>query len=81
MTIRVLLFSVLKDQLGVDHLALRIRPGTTGEGVLHELASQYPIIANYQPYIRLAVNASYVTGEVVLEDGDDVALITPTSGG
>ncbi|MEM8487877.1 MAG: MoaD/ThiS family protein [Bacteroidota bacterium] len=79
--VQVLLFSMLREKLGRTSLEVSLEPGATGKDLLDQLCEQYTEICAYQQVVRLAVNASYVKDDVVLEAGDEVALITPVSGG
>ncbi len=42
---------------------------------------QYPPMAPYRSIMRLAVNQKYVQDSNRLQDGDEIAIITPVSGG
>lgn len=79
--IQVLLFSVLREQVGRGELEVPLPEPRTGSALLDQLQSTYPTLATYRPVIRLAVNQTYVPEETRLEPGDEVALITPVSGG
>ena len=81
MIVRVLLFAALRDALGTDALAVRLGERANGEALLDALSQNHPEIARYRSVIRLAVNERYAPGKVALADGDEVALITPVSGG
>ena len=77
----VLLFSALRDHVGSGHLSVTLPTPANGTLLLDYLADKYPVIATYRPVIRLAVNAAYAAPTVSLHEGDEVALITPVSGG
>jgi len=79
--VTVLLFSVLREEVGESTLAPDVPFDSTGGALLDQLAAEHPAIHRFRKHIRLAVNALYVSEDVVLQDGDEVALITPTSGG
>ena len=79
--VTVLLFSVLREEVGESTLSLEVPSGCTGGALLDQLAADYPAIHRFREHTRLAVNATYSSEDVVLQDGDEVALITPTSGG
>lgn len=81
MVVEVLLFSILKEKVGQSAVAVTVPDESTGADVLTALAEAYPVLASYRSFIRLAVNHSYVTEDVVIQPGDEVALITPVSGG
>ncbi len=80
-TLDVLLFSVLRQRVGEGRLTLRLDAPVTGGALLDHLAARYPAVGAYRAVIRLAVNEEYAPESVVLADGDEVALITPVSGG
>ncbi len=79
--VEVLLFSVLRDRLGTDALAVALDAPATGTDLLDRLAAEHPPVDAYRSAICLAVNQSYVPTDTRLHDGDEVALITPVSGG
>lgn len=79
--LRVLLFSTLRERLGRRELEVSVPAPATGRRLLDQLAAQHPAIAAYRPVIRLAVNQEYVPESVELHENDEIALITPVSGG
>lgn len=80
-TIRVLLFSVLRERLGASQIDVSLERDCDTKDLLQKLMETYPDVRSYAPATRLAVNEEYVKGAVDLNDGDEVALITPVSGG
>lgn len=79
--VRILLFSVLRERLGKREIEVQIECGATTEDLRQRLVEAHPEIRSYSNVMRLAVNERYVDGVVELADGDEVALITPVSGG
>ncbi|MEZ4698692.1 MAG: MoaD/ThiS family protein [Rhodothermales bacterium] len=79
--LRVQLFSVLRERLGQDVLELDVPAGLAGGELLDILARTYPDIGAFRTVIRLAVNEAYERETYRLHAGDQVALITPVSGG
>lgn len=80
-TVRVLFFSVLREKLGAEALTRTLEAPATGTDLLRELESEFSALSEYRPAIRLAVNENYAPDDAPLSDGDEVALITPVSGG
>ncbi len=80
-TLNVLLFSVLKQKVGEGSLTVRLEAPANGTDLLDHLEAQYPVLRAYRSVVRLAVNQEYVPETVALADGDEIALITPVSGG
>ena len=79
--VRVLLFSVLRERLGNAEIHVTLGTARDTASLLRQLSDAYPTIQAYEGVLRLAVNQEYVSGVVELVDGDEVALITPVSGG
>jgi molybdopterin converting factor subunit 1 len=81
MTIHVKLFAILRDVAGTGDIDLTVPPGTRAGGVRQILAAAHPEIERYLPRVALAVNRTYAAPETELQEGDEVALIPPVSGG
>ncbi len=81
LSVRVLLFAVLRDAVGAGELAVTLPEGATGADLLDRLADEHAEVARHRPVVRLAVNRRYVPLATALASGDEVALITPVSGG
>ena len=79
--LRVLLFDVLRREVGSAEVTAEVPDGATGADLLDRLAAAHPPVARHRPVVRLAVNRRYVPTDTALADGDEVALITPVSGG
>lgn len=79
--VRVLLFAQLRDRFGADELSVSLPRGATGRDLLQRLIRQRPAVEGLLAVSRLAVNCDYAAGERVLEDGDEVVVIPPVSGG
>ena len=79
--VHVLLFSVLREELGTPELTVELEAPATGADLLDRLAAEYEAVRLRRPAIRLAVEEAFASEEVVLEEGQDVALVTPVSGG
>ena len=79
--IKVLLFSSLREAVGVAELDIGLEPGATGSELLAKLEEDWGQLRPFRRIIRLAINSEYVPELTRLQDGDEVALITPVSGG
>ncbi len=76
MKVAVRLFAGLRELAGLRATEVELAPGSTAGDVWPALA-----LGEEPPGLLLAVNKSYVARDVVLSDGDEVALIPPVSGG
>ncbi len=74
-------FSVLREAFGAGVVEVELDPGTTGSGLIELLAANNEDFAALQSVVRLAINDEYVELDTPLSDGDDIAFITPVSGG
>ena len=81
LSVRVLLFDVLRREVGAGELAAELPAGATAGDLLDRLAEAHAPVARHRPVVRLAVNRRYVPAATALADDDEVALITPVSGG
>lgn len=79
--VRVLLFSVLRECVGAGEVTVSLPGDATGGTLLDRLAERHPAFGDYRSVVRLAVNEQYAAPDTRLHDGDEVALITPVSGG
>ena len=81
MTVTIHVFASLREQLGRSFWTETLPDGTDTEALLQHLSLQSPEIAILQDVIRIAVNDRWVSTATLLSQGDEVALLTPVSGG
>jgi molybdopterin synthase sulfur carrier subunit len=80
-TVNVLLFAQLRDSFGGDQLVASLPSGATGAELLAWLSQRNPKLADLLEVSRLAVNCEYVSVGHRLQDGDEVVVMPPVSGG
>jgi molybdopterin converting factor subunit 1 len=81
MTVNVLLFALCSDIVGSRKLTVEVAPGQSVQDLLSDLISKYPKLGQMERSLMISVNQSYVDRAQLLEDGDEVAMIPPVSGG
>jgi len=81
MTVEVKLFAALADMVRAEKVRLELPPGSTGRDLRDELIRRYPALGQLAARSVLAVNRAFSGDQVVLGEGDEVALIPPVSGG
>jgi molybdopterin synthase catalytic subunit len=79
--VNVRLFAGLHDLIGQRDLTLELRDGSTVDQLRERLGEQYPVVTPFLATLVCAVDDEYVDIDHQLQDGDDVALIPPVSGG
>jgi molybdopterin converting factor subunit 1 len=79
--VNVLLFSVLRERVGASNLTVQISEGGTVSDLLDAICAEHPIVTRFRETLRVAVNAEYAASGDPVRPGDEIALITPVSGG
>src|SRR5438552_16045898 len=81
MQVRLLFFATLKDIVGTRQMQLEMPAGATVSDVLSHLESSYPRMKDYRPVVLTAINEEYVDQGAAVQDGDELSLFPPVSGG
>jgi molybdopterin converting factor subunit 1 len=81
MKVTVRLFAVLRERAGVSTLSLELSNGSTIAALLEHLGAAHPSLTTWLGKCAVAVNRQYVDRDGQLNDGDEVAVIPPVSGG
>jgi molybdopterin converting factor subunit 1 len=81
MLVSVRLFATLREEAGVDRLALELSRGATAEDAWRAVAARHPALARRRASLAAAVNRHYAAWAQPLADGDEIAFIPPVSGG
>ncbi len=80
--IRIKLFAVLKERAGRDEIEMELARGTVAD-VLDRVSRAVPALAGLliPGRIMVSVNQEFVKQDAVVQDGDEVGLMPPFSGG
>ena len=81
MKITVRLFAILRERAGVSECVIEVNEASTVEHALVAVSDHIQQIAALLPRVAIAVNRNYAARNLVLHDGDEIALIPPVSGG
>jgi molybdopterin converting factor small subunit len=79
MLIKILFFGGTADAIGSRRTEMEINGSDTVGEVVNRLLRRYPQLSDRK--LLSAVNEEYTGLDVVLKDGDELALFTPVSGG
>jgi molybdopterin synthase catalytic subunit len=80
-SVRVLFFGAAREA-AADELTLSLPKGTDARAAFERLLADYPDLRRFGSSLLVAVNQEYARDlEVVLQDGDELALFPPVSGG
>ncbi len=81
MRIRVKLFATYREIVGERDLAWTAEDGTTVDAFLRGFLEAYPRLGPHRGSMAVAVNQTIASTDLVLRDGDEIALLPPVSGG
>jgi MoaE-MoaD fusion protein len=79
--VRILFFGQLKDVIGKSEDTQEIPPGTTLSALLAGYGTRFPKFQLFAASIACSINQEYATTETVLQEGDEIGLLPPVSGG
>ncbi|HEY9694229.1 MAG TPA: MoaD/ThiS family protein [Oculatellaceae cyanobacterium] len=80
-TVTVKLFAAYQEAYGVSELILKFPPNTPVVTVLDQLINEHPELEKWRNLTRCGVNLQFVEPDTILQQGDEVVLIPPVSGG
>ena len=81
MHLDVTFFALYRERAGLRQLALELPEGGTVADLPGAIRHRFPNLAPHNVKIVVAVNAEYADPDLALEEGDEVCLIPPVSGG
>ena len=80
MNLKILTFGIARDILGGSTFPFTTAEGTTVAQLKQSLLDRYPTFGTLSSLL-IAVNEEYGDDETIIQEGDDIALIPPVSGG
>ena len=81
MRITVRLFAAHREAAGAGTYVTELPDGSTVADAFARVCSEYPAIARGSRSVAFALNQAHVSGDVPIEDGDELALLPPVAGG
>ena len=79
--ITVKLFAVYQEVYEQAELKLSFPQGTTVKEALGYLIQEKPELEKWQDVTRFGLNLQFVEPQTLINDGDEIVLIPPVSGG
>ena len=80
MKIQLLFFGITTDLVGENSKSFTINTNTTVHNLKDALIEEFPSLKNINQF-AVAVNEEYAEDNLLLKNGDVVAIIPPVSGG
>jgi molybdopterin synthase sulfur carrier subunit len=81
MKITVKLFAAYQEAYGVPELVLELPEQTTVQQVRDRLITERPQLSQWRDVTRFGINFNFVEPDTLVQNGDEVVLIPPVSGG
>lgn len=79
--VTVKLFAAYQEAYGCSELALEFPQNTPVTAVRDRLISERPQLSQWRDLTRFGIDLQFVEPDTLLQDGDEVVLIPPVSGG
>jgi len=80
-TVTVKLFAAFQEAYRVSELRLNVPPQTPVSAILDQCIQEHPELEKWRNVTRFGINLEFVTPDTEIQDGDEVVLIPPVSGG
>jgi len=74
-------FAIVRETIGQASEQREVPAGTTAGQLFDALITEFPRLERMRPLTMVMVNRHYVRDDHILQDGDEIALIPPVSGG
>jgi sulfur-carrier protein len=81
MVIVVKLFAAYQDAYGLPELSLEVEQRITVREVGDRIRAPHPALHPLASITRYGINLNFVEPEAIVQEGDEVVLIPPVSGG
>ena len=79
--VTVKLFARLREVVGARELQRKLYDGATVDDLLRVLQAEFPRLVDLTTRTLISVNQEFATPDSLLQDGDEVAIFPPVSGG
>ena len=80
-TVRVLFFGAARDAAGNEEVTLELNPSANAASARAQILNAYPDLQRFGNSLLFAVNQEYAEPTRVINEGDELAIFPPVSGG
>jgi molybdopterin synthase catalytic subunit len=80
-TVRVLFFGAARDAVGQSEMDFNLHNGASAATAFEELRTAFPQLRRFGRSLLFAVNQEYALTDREIQDGDELAIFPPVSGG
>ena len=79
--VKVKLFAIYQEAYGASELIWTFPAGASVGSVRDRILTEHPELESWRDRTRIGLNLQFVNAEAPMEEGDEVVLIPPVSGG
>ncbi len=79
--VRILFFGAAREVAGCSEMELDLNAPATSSSALEEILARYTDLRRFGRSLLFAVNQEYAREDVVVREGDELAVFPPVSGG
>ena len=79
--VKVKLFAIYQEVFDKPELILDLPQQSTVNNILELLIEQKPQLEQWRTITRFGINLKFVEADTIVQNGDEVVLIPPVSGG
>lgn len=80
--VKVLFFGATAEIVGASEIDFALQKGETAKSAFEKIVEKFPEITNrYKNSMLFAVNQTYSNGKELIQNGDELAIFPPVSGG
>lgn len=79
--IKVRLFANLRELVGEREITITVPNGVTVSYLNNEILKKYPQLKSFSNKFVTSVNCKVTSGDTIINNSDEIALLPPVSGG